>query len=284
MSGWSASTAATAMSLRLPNNWRQDHAQKLYIIAKGEDWVRQIDHFRGDKSFNRHAAIKSVQEASLLSISTIQKLYNCGIMSDGQQGVDMSSHTQAQNYWGKKSRASYMQALITAAKYTIRVQRQLEGISDHAGGFDNGLPVCDALIDRWTGSVLEVSLPSEEVQLDLEFFELCLHLFRQRYETEKSNQSISAGSRATESALSGVTSVLGAQRVIQAEVQHQFDNQETVADKHLIVEVEVQHHSGKQETVAEKHLIVDFPLPVQHTPSAIGHKVAANSEIMQQEA
>ena len=71
------------MSLRLKNNWEEDHAKKLFIIAKGEDWVRQIDHFRGDKSFNRHAAIKSVKEARELSMSTLQKLYNCGIMSDG---------------------------------------------------------------------------------------------------------------------------------------------------------------------------------------------------------
>ena len=63
------------MSLRLPNNWEEDHAKKLFIVAKGEDRVRQIDHFRGDNTFNRPAAMKSVQEARELSISR-----NCSIV------------------------------------------------------------------------------------------------------------------------------------------------------------------------------------------------------------
>ena len=279
ISGWSETTAATARSLQLPLNWEQDHAGKLFIIAKSEDWVRQIDDHRGDTTIDRPAAIKSVKEARELSKSTLRKLFNCGIMSDGEVGIDDRSHMQAQSYWGNKSTGSYMRALITAAKYTIRVRRQLEAICDHAGGFENGLPSGDAFIDMWTGSVYGEPLPSEGIQNDMDFFEQCLVLFRKRYEVEKSGQSMSGDSRAS-TVLSKVQPVIEAQQSVQNNGQRHVDR-EAVGVEYITVSADV-HQAGGSQAVIQTQVIENPQFQVQQTQDVLGNRVVTNSKLVQQ--
>ena len=279
ISGWSASTTGTAMSLQMPVNWEQDHARKLFIIANCEDWVHQIDEHRGDITIDRPAAIKKVIEARELSKSTLRKLFNCGIMSDGRVGIDDKSHMQAQSYWGNKSPGSYMRALITAAKYTIRVRRQLEAISDHAGGFEDGLPIGDAFIDMWTGSVEGEFQPSEGIQTDLDFFEQCLVLFRKRYEAEKSGQSMSGGSRAS-TVLSRVHPVIDVKQSVQNSEQHHIDN-EAVGVKHITVLADV-HQTGGGQAVTQMQVTETPQIQVQQAQDVLGSRVVTSSKLVQQ--